>query len=155
MITAKNQIQIDSELIVTLAKQALNNLPHVQHYCDQNDERQFRKEFGTVKIAMPRQSGHSTAALQLMYEYPDALCFVHSGSAKQYIRHLMKDYISDQDVIRRITANIMVPDQRRMLDIRPVWTRSFVIMDQCSMISNEMQDYIRESLQRSILLELG
>jgi len=71
------------------------------------------------------------------------------------MRHLMKHYIDAPEVLKRITDNMMVPDHQRMLRIPPRWERTFVIIDQCSMMDNKMQDYIRESLQASIVLELG
>lgn len=148
-------MQVDSELIVTLAKQALNNLPYVQHYCDTNDEAKFRREFGTVKIAMPRQSGHSTAALQLMYEYPDSLLFVPSGGTKHHIRCLRNEYIIDPDVHRRIEQNTMVPSDQAFARIQQAWSRPFVIVDQASMMRKECMDHIVGSLQASIILELG
>jgi len=157
MITDSTRPAIDSQIIVTLAKQALNNLPYYQttqgHFG--LSENAFNKEFGTVKIAMPRQSGHSTAALQLMYEYPDALCFVHSGSSANYMRMLLKDYTVESEVLRRIKKNIIVPSPPAINRIKPGGKRSFVILDQTSRIPKEMHDMVISSLRASIVLELG
>jgi len=104
---------------------------------------------------MPRQSGHTTAALQLMYEYPDSLLFVHSQSAKHHIRCLRKEYIDNPEVHRRIEENTMVPSHQAFSRIRPAWTRPFVIVDQASAMREEQMNQILESLQASIVLELG
>jgi len=142
---------------VSLAKQALHNLPHFQEsqsHFGLNDI-EFRREFGTVKIAMPRQSGHSTAALQLMYEYPDAICFVPNGSVRNFTCRLLRDYTDDKEVLNRIDANIMVPGESTMARIRPQWERSFIIIDQALQMRKESTDLIVASLQASIILELA
>lgn len=115
----------------------------------------FREEFGTVNIAMPRQSGHSTAALQLMYEYPDSVLFVPNGSSLECMRGLLRNYTDDTDIQRRINKNTMVPSGQAMANLKPVWARSFVIIDQATRMNSDAIHHVVTSLQASIVLKLG
>ena len=148
--------QIDSQLIVTLAKQALNNLPYYERSQKMfgMNSIEFRKEFKTVKIGMPRQSGHSTAALQLLFEYPDAVCFVPSGSSCQYMNTLLKNYTDDETIRRRINKNIMVPNGKAMKNLK-LQKRSFIILDKSPAMSAEAIERIVSVMPASIVLELG
>lgn len=155
MILDQNKPNIDSQLIVTLAKQALNNL-HIfqQGKFGYGQYRDFADEFCTVKISLPRQSGHSTAALQLMYEYPGSLLFVPSGIVAGNMRHLLNAYTDDAEVLVRIDANIMVPGSTALDKIRPVTDRPFIILDQVSIMREDWIKAIKGSLQSKIILEL-
>lgn len=141
-----------SEIIVTLAKHALDNLKwNRRHNLGPTN---FREEFGTVKIALPRQSGHSTAALQLMYEYPDSLLFVPNHPARDYSRQLLGQYTDDHEVHERICKNIIVPQHASVIQLPVRLNRPFIIFDEAAAMQPEMIHRVLNSLNASIILEL-
>ena len=158
MIVTKDQASINSTLIVSLAKQALNNLPyyekHRRQFFGSTGEDLFRQEYGTVKIGLPRQSGHSTAALQLMYEYPGSLLFVHDHSARDYMRNHLRQYTDDPDTRARINMDTLIPDQRLITQVPHQASRAFIILDQVSMMSPPAIAIIKEAFAADIILEL-
>ena len=156
MILDTDKPDIDSQLIVTLAKQALNNVTCFEKFDLHGiSSPGFREEFCTVRIGLPRQSGHSTAALQLMYEYPDSLLFLHSGNARAYARQMLSKYTDDTDVQQRIEANMIVAGAGIPLhEIRPVNDRPFIILDQVSLMKLAWVAAIKGSITSKIILEL-
>lgn len=142
MILDKNELTINSEMIVYLAEQALHNLdkPVVRRFKQDSPYNTFRHQFGTVKIRLPRRSGHSTAALQLLYKHPGSLLFVHNMERKYALEKLILEYTSNEETIEYVKNSIVVPFKNALLRIRPVKDRPFLILDQ----SNEFPDEVRE-----------
>ncbi len=151
MITDKNRLQIDSELIVALAKQALHNLPHYDNY---NSIDNFRTEFGIVKIGLPRQSGHTTAALQLVYAYPNSLLFVPNESSRLCTKNLLQQFTDDHQVNNTINAATHVLCSRTILNIKPCHGREFLIFDGVSRMPRADIQRTTEEFNATIILEL-
>jgi hypothetical protein len=145
---------IDSEIIVTLAKQALHNVKWYTHHYQAYDFYGCIKEFATVKISLPRYSGSTTAALQLMYEYPDSLCFVPSGMSKDYMHQLLATYTDDIAVSDRIKKNTLIMGHDSLVQIKPM-DRTFIIIDQASYVREEELHRIHNAVSAKIIVELG
>ena len=150
--TDPNQLEHSSELIATLAKHALNNLKIQQRYWGNSNR--YREEFGTIKISMPRQSGHSTAALQLLYEYPDSLLFVHSGSARDFMRKQIRALTDDIEVHNRMDDHIKMPYRDELVNIKPVHDRAFIIFDEVLSHHAEAVKEAKVCVDAKIILEL-
>lgn len=146
------KVQADSQLIVTLAKQALNNIAIYEPYWHSSDR--FREEFGTVAISMPRQSGHSTAALQLMYEYPTSLLFVPSTSARDYIIRQLAEYTQDEDVHQRLQQATSVVSSRSLAEIQNIGERPFIIFDQYQRMQTKVIEAVVNSSNAKIIVKL-
>lgn len=123
---------VNSQLIVDLAKQALTNVrsADIKELKDSYPHCAFRDRFGRVKISLPRGSGHTTAALQLLYEFSDALLFVSKSSRKAHCQHLLHEYVADAAVRKRIEDAILYTTGTDLISIRPIEDRSFIIIDQ-------------------------
>lgn len=154
ILTSPTEVDIDSEIIVTLAKQALHNLPFRKKYFDAYHYNEFQREFATVRIGLPRQSGHSTAALQLLYEYPDSLIFLPGGTSRDYMRSQLKQWVDDLFVFNRMVKNIKVLHQAALEDIKPVSDRPFIIFDEMSSHRAQGINEVKASLNAKIILEL-
>lgn len=131
MIVDHTTAEINSELIVTMAKMAFRNLdsPVVKSQIRYMSHDAFRRQFGTVKISLPRQQGHTTAALQLLYEYPNSLLFVPKHARKEDCIKLLRHYTSNAETLQRLSDAIVVPSENGMLNIKPK-ERDFAIFDQ-------------------------
>jgi len=149
-------IKRNSELIVQLAEQALENLstPQLKHERKHMDDHGFRKEFGTVKISLPRQSGHTTAALQLLNDHPTSLCFVLRQEYKNEMLNLLYEYTSNPETHERIKSSIVVLTEGALLHVRPVEDRPFIIFDQTSMIRQDIYEHIKEAFVAGVIIEL-
>jgi len=129
--------------------------PHTKSFKDHYTNDTFRHEFGTVKISLPRRSGHTTAALQLLYEYSDSLLFVRKGSVKYNIENMARKLISDQVVLRDLVSRIIIPSENILKNIRPVHDRSFIIFDQADLFQQGYLEKIKMSLwSAKIVVEL-
>ena len=148
-----NAPTINSQLIVSLAKQAQKNLKYYRKIFANYTSSEFRKEFGTVQISMPRHSGHSTAALQIMFEYPDPLLFVSDSSSRDCSRSALADYTTDAEVRNRITRNTLIPTSHNMIQIKSVQNRAFIIIDDARRQPDTIKS-ISESFTADIILLL-
>jgi len=158
--------RINSEPIVSFAKQALYNLPYYMGWYETIGKEKFYHEFREIKIKLPRRSGHSTAALQLLYEYPDALCFVRGFAVRDMFRSLLRENTSDGETLQRIDKQVKVIDFTEPLDnlmVRRIMSnvthnekrRSFIIFDQASELEIRTKETIIDNFPSEITLELG
>lgn len=152
IVTDPKYLKRNSEIVVDLAKQAMVNL---SHYSNQNYEpAHFVEEFRTVRLHLPRQSGHTTAALQLMYEYPDSLLFVPDSSTREYTRSMLRNYTDDHAVRTRIDQNTFIPRSTILRNLRPVVNRPFLILDGASRMTTETKNEIIADFHAKIIVEL-
>jgi len=86
-------------LITQLVINAYHRLSSVDQYKKQMAALQFRKEFGTVKISLPRGTGHTTAAYQLLERFKDSILIVES------FQHLIKLLPRREDDYHKININ--------------------------------------------------
>lgn len=93
ILEPEHKIERDSQLIVDMANMALRNYHKYMNmgFTNTMDRRDVIREFCTVNIHLPRQSGHSTAGLQLLYEHDDALMFMHNGAARHHYENALKN----------------------------------------------------------------
>jgi len=87
-----------TDQIVEIVKLSYGNLslPEVRQYKENMIPERFQQEFGTVKISLQRQVGHTTAALQLLNAFPNSLVFVPRGGMRQHFENRYFDmYYSD------------------------------------------------------------
>jgi len=157
MIVDEHMVNINSQLLVDMCTQSLKNLkaPNVISLQRNMPHQMFREEFGTVRIMMPRRSGHTTAALQLIVEYPDSLLFVRQTSHKDSLRHLIREYTSNVAVRRRVDESVIALSDSALKDIRPIDTRPFVIFDQRSLFrNNQVAECIAAFQSAQIVVEL-
>jgi hypothetical protein len=149
-----------SETIVNIAKIALGNLSHFEHYRGGIDHTKFSEEFSLVKIHLPRQSGHSTAALQLLYEYPRSLCVVPNHQSKENMMRMLQEYTQDTMVLRRVEESICIvmpnPYKDAYVQRRPpeICTREFLIFEQSKDLTENAKMKAREKWAAKIILEL-
>ena len=151
-LTDPKKAQVDSQLIVTLAKQALSNIAIYEPYWHTSER--FREEFGTVCISMPRQSGHSTAALQLLYEYPTSLLYVPNSSARDYIIRQLAEYTQDEEVHRRVQKATSVISSRALAEIQNIGERPFIIFDQFNRMQTKVIDAVVSTSNAKIIVKL-
>lgn len=52
----------------------------------------FRKEFGIVKLYLPRQFGHTEVATQLMMTYDKSVLFVTNGPSRQEVERRVMEH---------------------------------------------------------------
>ena len=152
VLTDPKQVRVNSELIVTLAKQALNNIAIYEPYWHTSER--FREEFGTVTIAMPRQSGHSIAALQLLYEYPTSLLYVPNSSARDYIIRQLAEYTHDEEVHRRVQKATSVISSRALAEVQNIDERPFIIFDQYHRMQTKIIDAVVSTSNAKIIVKL-
>jgi hypothetical protein len=154
-VIPENKINFSSELIVQLARNAFDNAPELAHWKKQLiNEGQFRDEFQTVKITLPRQAGHTIAALQLMYEYPGSLLFVPNGSARLDAIAQIKHLSENREIIKEVENNTLVPSHSGLIQIKARLARPFVIFDQSSAMSSNTKLMIKDTFNAQVFLEL-
>jgi len=156
MIVDEDRITVNSQLIVSLANQALDNTTRlsITNWYKKMPSDHYRKEFGTVKISMPRRSGHTTAALQLLVEHPDSICFVSKHDQKLGMTRMLHDYTSDRKIINRVCNAIITVNDNSLKQIKVVKSRPFVIFDQTDMIREDVFEYLKEGYNAKIVVEL-
>lgn len=85
-------------LIVQMCEQALANVnsARVQNWkSNMYDRYDFEREFSTVKLMLPRQQGHTTAAMQLVANHPGSMMFVMQHDMKRDIEYKFRELIYD------------------------------------------------------------
>lgn len=89
--------------ILDLVQFAYDNLddPRVRDWKQNMSPWAFRQEFGLVKIKMPRQAGHTAAAVTLLGRYPGSLLFVPRGDDRQRIIREYRHYFIDEEILYR------------------------------------------------------
>jgi len=156
MIVDDTAAKVNSQLIVDLCMQALENLkaPQIVSMKRNMPRRAFREDFGTVRIFLPRRSGHSTAALQLLCEHPDALLFVTKHSRKDDMQNMIRDYTSNQALRDRINNAIVPLSPNALTNLKPVEYRSFVIFDGQPDTHFNVYAMFKETVSVGIVVEL-
>lgn len=157
MIIVDDEATVNSQIIVTLAKQALKNLnaPSIRNLKQNCPGDDFRLEFGTVKISLPRRSGHTTAALQLLFEHPGSLIFVYTTAMKINMQDMITEYMSDLDIRKRVADNIIVATSDLALkNIKPLLggKRPFIIFDQTAMFREDVFNGIKNMFSGALVI---
>jgi len=156
MIVDEDRITINSQLIVSLAKQALTNTERlsVKSWYGKMPREVYREEFGVVKISMPRQSGHTTAALQLLVEHPGSLAFIMQRRTKDDMLRMLGRYTTDWEVINRVERSIVPISDNALKNVKPLEYRPFIIFDQATSIREDVFEEIKNSYNAGIVVEL-
>ena len=109
MIIDHDEIERDSQLIVDMVNIAYRNVSNGVY--DKFAGGNHIEEFCTVKVWLPRSSGHTTAALQLMVEHEDAVLVVPRANMKDLCKRTLYELIPSEfvpAVTRRIyTADVL------------------------------------------------
>jgi hypothetical protein len=89
----------------------------------------FKKEFLTIKLGLPRRSGKTTIAVALLTRFQDALLIVANSTLQRELR-------------RRLIELSIDPERTVIYDWRHILGRSaqYVIIDDASHVSREMMD---------------
>jgi len=156
MILDEDRITVNSQLIVALAKQALANTTRltVKSWHKSMPREVYREEFGVVKISMPRRSGHTTAALQLLVEHPGSLVFVMQIRTKDDMLRMLRQYTTDIEVNDRVKDSIVPITDNALKNVNPLEYRPFIIFDRATSIREDVFDEIKNSYNAGIVVEL-
>jgi hypothetical protein len=79
-------------------------------YSDLKDRYRYEKylyEFATLKIKGPRQTGHTTAALQLICHHPDAVLLAISNRRVRELQEVIRHWVLDKQVASEIASRIL------------------------------------------------
>lgn len=104
----------------------------------------FEREFSTVKVALPRQQGHTTAAMELVAKHPGSIMFVLQHDMKRDIEYKFREYIFDTEKSQRACGSVLtlqaIKDNRNHM-LRKNY-RPFLIFDGVSRMNTA---YITEA----------
>lgn len=156
MIT-NDKLKHNSQLIVELAESALHNLrtDEIHRYKHNMGEAHFRDQFRTVRLHLPRRSGHTTAALQLVVNHPGSLLFVERETAKMDALRMLREYTDNSDVIEQAgTCIVPIYNPNRILALRPQPHRDFIVFDQTNEFKQESVEAIIRTLNAEIVVIL-
>jgi len=102
---------------------------------------QYRQEFGSLQYAGPRQTGHTTAALQVLAQAPMAIMFVHKTVDRYYLPDLIKRSspdINDRSIDDILNRVYVLGSSEHRRKARTITTDdSIVIFDTKAMMNSE------------------
>ena len=131
---------------------------HVQKYRDYCSPYDFELEHGTVKIHLPRQQGHTTAAMELIAKYPGSIMFVPRHNIKQDIENKFKEYIIDPNDAQKACKSVLtldaIKDDRLLYLMRQGAPRPFTIFDGVSRMNEALITEAKFKFGADIFVEL-
>lgn len=91
MLENDNEIEHVDDLIVDMVVASYENLqkPRIRETKEQLPTKTFFNEFKHLKIKCQRQAGHTTAAMHLLFKFPNSVVFVPSELIRtELVRHM-------------------------------------------------------------------
>ena len=143
-----------SDMICELVAEAYDYLdsPRIKDWKNMMDAIEFRREFGTIKIQLARQTGHTTAAVRLLFAHDDALIYLPNSGSMRGIRDEIARYTKLRSIRSVMEKRVTYVGYNYGKYIEPVNGRSMVIIDQASNISKKELDIVKERYRDAKLI---